>query len=465
MPAPTIAQPAEIAEPEPPAPTLRIVRWGDTLGEIAAAHGLSLRELMRLNDLVSTIIVPGMELKLPGNSGVEPSPAAPNPPRIHADRNAVYTVRAGDSLSVIAAEAGLTLAALMRANDIYYPHRILVGQQLRMPGLSQVLWNVAEIEPPPRTQPTAADPAESQPESADEPDPEPWQPPADHFPHMVLAGESLGALAKHYGVSMEELLIANNIADANRIDQGQQVWIPPTASTRVAPPPPVLPTQAPQMSSSPASDVGGSSSGGAEFRPSNLQRSQYTVQRGDFLGQIGEKLAIDWRLIALVNNLTNPNQLNAGMVLLVPNAEDVVSFNLSQAGLSRHDLVARQPGARIGQGREIVVVLSTQTVYAYENGILQKTALVSTGLAKTPTVQGDFEIYLKRRKQRMTGPGYALDNVEWVMYFHQGYAIHGTWWHNDFGQRRSKGCVNMTNYDAQWFYEFASLGTPVHVRN
>ena len=34
-----------------------------------------------------------------------------------------------------------------------------------------------------------------------------------------------------------------------------------------------------------------------------------------------------------------------------------------------------------------------------------------------------------------------------------------------FGQRRSKGCVNMTNYDAQWFYEFASLGTPVHVRN
>ena len=94
MPAPTIAQPAEIAEPEPPAPTLRIVRWGDTLGEIAAAHGLSLRELMRLNDLVSTIIVPGMELKLPGNSGVEPSPAAPNPaPHPRRQKRCLYRAR------------------------------------------------------------------------------------------------------------------------------------------------------------------------------------------------------------------------------------------------------------------------------------------------------------------------------------------------------------------------------------
>ena len=63
----------------------------------------------------------------------------------------------------------------------------------------------------------------------------------------------------------------------------------------------------------------------------------------------------------------------------------------------------------------------------------------------------------------MTGPDYDLDNVEWVMYFFAGYAFHGTWWHNNFGTPMSAGCVNMTNADARWFYEFADIGTPVHV--
>ena len=64
----------------------------------------------------------------------------------------------------------------------------------------------------------------------------------------------------------------------------------------------------------------------------------------------------------------------------------------------------------------------------------------------------------------MSGPGYYLPNVEWVMYFYQGYGLHGTYWHSNFGQPMSHGCVNLTNDDARWFYEFASLGTPVHVK-
>ena len=63
----------------------------------------------------------------------------------------------------------------------------------------------------------------------------------------------------------------------------------------------------------------------------------------------------------------------------------------------------------------------------------------------------------------MSGAGYYLPNVEFVSYFYKGYAIHGTYWHNNFGQPMSHGCVNMTNADASWIYGWAPMGTPVRV--
>ncbi|NOG50025.1 MAG: L,D-transpeptidase [Chloroflexi bacterium] len=47
---------------------------------------------------------------------------------------------------------------------------------------------------------------------------------------------------------------------------------------------------------------------------------------------------------------------------------------------------------------------------------------------------------------------------------YSGYALHGTYWHNNFGQPMSHGCVNLTNADAYWLYNWATLGTPVHVK-
>jgi lipoprotein-anchoring transpeptidase ErfK/SrfK len=49
------------------------------------------------------------------------------------------------------------------------------------------------------------------------------------------------------------------------------------------------------------------------------------------------------------------------------------------------------------------------------------------------------------------------------MYFYQGYAIHGTYWHNAFGRQMSHGCVNLPVDESQWFFNFASVGTPVRV--
>ena len=126
---------------------------------------------------------------------------------------------------------------------------------------------------------------------------------------------------------------------------------------------------------------------------------------------------------------------------------------------------APQPAAAtISAGKQIVVDLSDQRVYAYENGQLLKNMLVSTGTAAFPTVQGDYKVYLKYESQTMSGPGYNLPGVPYVLYFYQGYSLHGTYWHSNFGTPMSHGCVNMYTPDAQWVWNWAPIGTPVHVQ-
>jgi lipoprotein-anchoring transpeptidase ErfK/SrfK len=114
-------------------------------------------------------------------------------------------------------------------------------------------------------------------------------------------------------------------------------------------------------------------------------------------------------------------------------------------------------------GRWIDVNLSEQQVYAYEGNTLVNTFLVSTGLPDTPTVTGDYRIYVKVPLQDMSGPGYYLTDVPWVMFFYEDYGLHGTYWHNNFGTPMSRGCVNLSVEDAAWLYNWASVGTPVSV--
>jgi lipoprotein-anchoring transpeptidase ErfK/SrfK len=113
----------------------------------------------------------------------------------------------------------------------------------------------------------------------------------------------------------------------------------------------------------------------------------------------------------------------------------------------------------------IDVDLSQQRLYAYEGDVLVNSFVVSTGTWQTPTVTGKFNIWIKIRSQAMTGPGYYLPDVPYVMYFYQDYGLHGTYWHNNFGTPMSHGCVNLTIPDAEWLYNFASVGTVVNVHD
>jgi lipoprotein-anchoring transpeptidase ErfK/SrfK len=129
--------------------------------------------------------------------------------------------------------------------------------------------------------------------------------------------------------------------------------------------------------------------------------------------------------------------------------------------------VTTQPGGSSGAsgktGRWIDVDLGKQRLYAYEGNSIIRTFVVSTGTRQHPTVRGQYRIYVKYRYASMSGPGYYLPNVPYVMYFYQGYGIHGTYWHNNFGTPMSHGCINMRTDDAGWLYNWASVGTLVNI--
>ncbi len=130
-------------------------------------------------------------------------------------------------------------------------------------------------------------------------------------------------------------------------------------------------------------------------------------------------------------------------------------------------LSPRPPG--VGETeRWIDVNLSTQSLVAYEGDTPVYNALVSSGLPQCPTVTGQFRTYIKYESQTMNGYllgyDYYLPDVPYVMYFYKDYAIHGAYWHNNFGQPMSHGCVNTSIPDAGWLFNWAPVGTLVNVR-
>lgn len=108
----------------------------------------------------------------------------------------------------------------------------------------------------------------------------------------------------------------------------------------------------------------------------------------------------------------------------------------------------------------IEVDLSDQKLYAWENGNKVFDFTISSGKPWTPTVTGDFRIWIKLRYASMKGGSrergdyYFLPNVPFVMYFHKGYGLHGTYWHSNFGQQMSHGCVNMKTEDAGMLFNW-----------
>ncbi|WP_414551732.1 L,D-transpeptidase [Anabaena sp. CCY 0017] len=119
---------------------------------------------------------------------------------------------------------------------------------------------------------------------------------------------------------------------------------------------------------------------------------------------------------------------------------------------------------RNSKPRRIEISLSEQRLRAWEGKKLIYSYRVSTGKRSTPTPTGSYRINSKHRVNRMRGRGYDIPDVPYAMYYHRGYAIHGAYWHNNFGTPMSRGCTNLPVSQARKLYNWASVGTLVVVR-
>jgi len=126
--------------------------------------------------------------------------------------------------------------------------------------------------------------------------------------------------------------------------------------------------------------------------------------------------------------------------------------------------------------KSIEISIDFQRLRAFEGDNQVKECQVSTGLPftsinpediPTDTPKGDHLIRSKNPSVHM-GDGtlrsdaeaYELPGVPWVLYFEmRGYALHGAYWHNNFGMTMSHGCVNMRSQDAKWLYRWCTPST------
>lgn len=131
------------------------------------------------------------------------------------------------------------------------------------------------------------------------------------------------------------------------------------------------------------------------------------------------------------------------------------------------------PPSDVGANEKwIEVNLDRQMLIAYQGPRPVYVTLVSTGRRNRDneernyeTVQGAFRIYSKHLTTTMDGNSagdgpYSIEDVPWVMYFENSFALHGAFWHNLFGYMRSHGCVNMAPADARWVFQWSEPQLP-----
>ncbi|MGB8645063.1 MAG: LysM peptidoglycan-binding domain-containing protein [Anaerolineae bacterium] len=184
-------------------PAFHTVAWGETLYSIARQVGISPQALAAANGLtLNSWVYAGQTLRIPGGNSSAPalSPAQTNP-------SGIYLVRAGDTLTGIAQQFGVSLDALAAANDIPSNGMVYIGWQLKIPG---------------RTTKTTATATTALPET--------------NAAYIVHPGDTLFGIALHYGVSMQSIALANSLP-SYFVYAGQRLLIPNTsrgASTALA---------------------------------------------------------------------------------------------------------------------------------------------------------------------------------------------------------------------------------------
>jgi len=150
--------------------------------------------------------------------------------------------------------------------------------------------------------------------------------------HTIRRGETLGAIAQQYGVSVAALAKANGVADPNRIVAGSSLAIPGAAG----PPAPATP---------------------AVTAGPNPAGSRYIIRLGETLEQVARRYAVSLRALAATNGIPNPDLVRAGTMLQIPSGAPAVARPRSAPPTGQTVVVAMPPAtlASATSGPRIVV--------------------------------------------------------------------------------------------------------------
>ncbi len=138
----------------------------------------------------------------------------------------------------------------------------------------------------------------------------------------------------------------------------------------------------------------------------------------------------------------------------------------------RASVIRQHPpkGFELAPGEKwIDISIHRGTLVAYEGQRAVFSTLISPGIsgykrdgegrpAKHATPTGTFRLEWKHRSTTMSPDperrSYFLSEVAWTQFFHMPFALHAAYWHDDFGQPKSGGCVNLSPADAKWLFEW-----------
>lgn len=418
------------AESAQTTPTIHTVQPGDTLSAIAAAYGLDEAALMQLNGIVdpNTIVI-GRKLRLTPTVTTGEAQAAPEAayhsgnPIASLNRN--YVVETGDTLQQIALRFGVDETALRQLNRVAGNADLAAGDTLLLPATRQ------ELAPPPPL-PTGA--AEDTDGTAN---------------YIVAAGDSLGLIAQAHGLTLAELMEANQIANPDAIYVGQRLELPT----------PVVET----IAQTDAAETDAETNAPEEPLPAQIGPPRagffyYTVKPGDTLSELARDF--DSTVLALLeyNDLPDEQTVYLGLELKIPYGPPPLPD-------------AAPPIPR--SGTHFVVSLSRQQCWVIQGDQLRYAWTCSTGYGEWITRTGTFAVQTKQEMAKSTA--YQLDMPYWLGIYNVGAyenGIHGLpvlWktgekiWSTQIGQPATFGCAMLDDDDAAMLYHLAYLGMPVHI--
>ena len=147
-----------------------------------------------------------------------------------------------------------------------------------------------------------------------------------------------------------------------------------------------------------------------------------------------------------------------------------VAYVVGAAGAVRRDEVrlvrtSQAPSGVPSTAKWVHVDLGEQTLVAYEGDKPVYATVISSGKKGYEPPSGLFKVQQKYISTTMNATDpidgfYEVEEVPWTLYYHGGYALHGAYWHTDFGKVRSHGCTNIAPVDARWVYYWSEPEVP-----